>query len=525
MDTMQTLSGLVSQTLSRTKEATLGVLDIGDAHLRTFLREQMSGELGDKHCFLADPVIEHTFGWETGELTFDDLSKDKGHYRFSQALIDLLADKKTPESYRFEGYFKPYKHQLLAWETLTAPTPQSAIVTSGTGSGKTECFMLPIIDRLIRKQQQTGQPLIGVNALFLYPLNALINSQQERLDAWTHAFGDDIRFCLYNGNTKETEQEVKKDQTEHPNQIFSRQRLRREPSPLLMTNATMLEYMLVRQADLPILQISRENQSLEWIVLDEAHTYIGSQAAEISLLLRRVIHAFGKKPEDIRFVATSATIAGDDGQEQLQQYLADLAGISPEQVTVISGKRLFEDIPVGNSQQTLAEMQAIDEEQLDSRLRYQALANHRLASTVRDTLVNHTKPMTLNQVIARCESLLASTTRAEQQRELLAWLDLMTQTRNPDGELFLKLRLHLFQQMLHGVWVCADKDCTHKSASLGDWQFGQVYLHQREFCDCGTPVYELALCQECGEPHLLAEDSNGILNSVTIVLPMNFLCC
>ncbi|MBF4338516.1 DEAD/DEAH box helicase, partial [Vibrio anguillarum] len=96
---------------------------------------------------------------------------------------------------------KPYKHQLKAWKGLLDPRPQSQIITSGTGSGKTECFMVPILEDLYRETQQTSRSLTGVRALFLYPLNALINSQKERLNAWTTHFNGDIRFCLYNGNT------------------------------------------------------------------------------------------------------------------------------------------------------------------------------------------------------------------------------------------------------------------------------------------------------------------------------------
>ncbi|MCV4939425.1 DEAD/DEAH box helicase, partial [Escherichia coli] len=86
---------------------------------------------------------------------------------------------------------------------LAGEKPCSLIAASGTGSGKTECFMVPILDRLVRELERTKKQLNGVRAIFLYPLNALINSQRERLRAWTHAFGSDIRFCLYNGNTPE----------------------------------------------------------------------------------------------------------------------------------------------------------------------------------------------------------------------------------------------------------------------------------------------------------------------------------
>ena len=75
--------------------------------------------------------------------------------------------------------------------------------TSGTGSGKTECFVVPVLNDLVRESQQQKQLLVGVHALFLYPLNALINSQRDRLRAWTHDFGHQIRFCLYNKLTQQ----------------------------------------------------------------------------------------------------------------------------------------------------------------------------------------------------------------------------------------------------------------------------------------------------------------------------------
>ncbi len=99
----------------------------------------------------------------------------------------------------------------------------------------------------------------------------------------------------------------------------------------------MLEYMLVRRVDQPIIEMSKGK--LRWIVLDEAHTYLGSNAAEIALLLRRVMEAFEVNPKEVRFIATSATIGTGDSEQvrsELQSYLADLAGISPNQVAVIT---------------------------------------------------------------------------------------------------------------------------------------------------------------------------------------------
>ena len=178
----------------------------------------------------------------------------------------------------------------------------------------------------------------------LYPLNALIESQRERLSAWTQPFGGRVRYCLYNGDLPRAAKESERRRT--PEEVIDRERLRASPPPLLVTNITMLEYMLVRAEDRPIIDASQGK--LKWIVLDEAHSLVGAAAAEIALLLRRVLLAFSVKPEDVRFVATSATIgSGENVRQQLQRFLADVAGIPDDRVHVIEGRRRMPRRPDG----------------------------------------------------------------------------------------------------------------------------------------------------------------------------------
>jgi DEAD/DEAH box helicase domain-containing protein len=244
---------------------------------------------------------------------------------------------------------------MAAWRALAAEPPQSVIVTSGTGSGKTECFLIPVLNDLAR-QRRAQTRLQGVQALFLYPLNALINSQRDRLTDWTTGFGKGVRFCLYNGNTPLEVPEDK--QRLYPSEVLSRKLLRRDPPPILVTNITMLEYMLVRAIDEHIVASSRGR--LRWIVLDEAHTYIGSQAAEISLLLRRVLRAFGMSPEEVRFVATSATIGDDDkDDDELRKFLADIAGTPPERVALIKGERAVPPLSTISPKMTLPDSESL----------------------------------------------------------------------------------------------------------------------------------------------------------------------
>ena len=112
---------------------------------------------------------------------------------------------------------------------------------------------------------------------------SLLAGRRERLLSWTYNFKDKIRFCLYNGNTpgKLSENEKK---GLPKNEVHDRNDLWKSPPPILITNPTMLEYMLIRKKDKPILKKSAKK--LKYIVLDEAHTYIGSAAAELTLLIR-----------------------------------------------------------------------------------------------------------------------------------------------------------------------------------------------------------------------------------------------
>ena len=505
---MSYYKGLIKQSISRSRESTLGMLGIAHPGLRKHLNNVMTDELGSKDCFLASPVFEHTFGWEEADETFESLSGNL----LNRSLVNTLSKAKN---YDFPLDAHPYKHQITAWRELQSEKPKSTIITTGTGSGKTECFMVPILNDLIGEYEQNDRPLVGVRALFLYPLNALINSQQERLDAWTNGFGDGVRFCLYNGTTEEKESKVRKEQTKKPNHVLSRELLRKSPPPILMTNSTMLEYMLVRQIDNPIIQASKEAGSLRWIVLDEAHTYIGSQAAELSLLLRRVVHAFGKKSSEIRFVATSATIADDDASDnKLREYLSGLAGVSQDQVVVIGGRRRVPDISPRSdiSNRAISDIAGIDVGVEVSPERFEILTSSKISSSLRHQIVSNKKPQNLGELLEKVQPLLSSSTLIEQQYELLDWMDLMTGTREkPEAAPFLKGRMHLFQRMLHGLWCCANPECSAKPEGLQNWPFGNVYVSERSVCDCHSPVYELGFCSDCKAPHLVAEDNSSIL--------------
>lgn len=503
-------SKLLPELAARSKYATVSRLGFSNVALRSHLLQVFSTPCGEDGSFLGDPVFEATFGWKTASKKMGDLAGDL----LSPQLVDAMDSppKELRDDYRFPKDATPYEHQLQAWQLLLSPRPQSVVVTSGTGSGKTECFMVPILESLCREALAARQPLNGVRALFLYPLNALINSQRDRLNAWTHAFGDQIRFCLYNGNTPDKVPE--RDRTHMPNQALDRETLRKEPPPILVTNATMLEYMLVRAQDAPILEKSRGK--LQWIVLDEAHSYIGSQAAELALLLRRVLHSFGVLAGQVRFVATSATIGDPAGEagKKLRSFLADLAGVGVDMVHVVGGQRVIPDLPPGNQASknlSFDELKAISSAGNNTEQLFSALSGNEIALRLRNRFAKPKDGKSVAQLSEITELQGGKPTDAIAQFRALEWLDLLSGAvrRLPSGRIepFLPLRAHLFHQVMPGLWACSNPQCRHKADTRLDsseWPFGRVYLEERKRCDCGSPVFEIQTCNECNETYLAA---------------------
>lgn len=481
---------LLNQLHQRAVRSVVSQLALRSKSLTHYLESQYFQPPGQEGSLLADPVFESTFGWMPADETMEDL-RDK---LISSPLVDALS--KAPV---------PFRHQLTAWRTILEDK-KSLLVSSGTGSGKTECFMVPVLEDLIRQQKSTRQSLTGTQAIFLYPLNALINSQQERLREWTRGFKGKIRFALYNGETRHTKYEIQEDQLKVPEQALSREAIYEAPPSIMVTNTTMLEYMLIRRKDAPI--IEKSQGMLKYIVLDEAHSYIGSQAAELALLLRRVMQAFNVGPgtdKPVQIIATSATIGEDspEGNKELAKFVADLAGVTERDVKVVRGyrqiPRVSESLIRHEYPTSLTSLKSLSPQDL-----YQQLCHYRVAQQLRQAL---THPGRQAVRLSELLNVARRTWPDINHRELLQLLDLMARSR--EGELaFTPLRMHGFIRTLAGLWACSNKQCSHKAHELNqsDWPFGQVWFEQRQYCDCGAPVFEVLRCSGCGSAYLSAKE-------------------
>ena len=228
-----------NKTENRLTDAILSLWATGDKEMQDYFKFLLSQE-----PIMADAVFQNTFPWEQGQLKFGQTVSV-----FSQEFVEAL-DKIKNEDFRFPKDRNPYKHQLKSWDVLLNKS-KSIAVTTGTGSGKTECFMLPVIHDIYENCKNQ----VGINAIFLYPLNALIASQRKRMHAWCSAL-DGVRYALLTGDTANKENSKEKRDKAFP-ELISREQIRQTPPQILFTNPTMLEYMLVRNADVPILEKSK----------------------------------------------------------------------------------------------------------------------------------------------------------------------------------------------------------------------------------------------------------------------------
>lgn len=479
----------LSEIRRRSAEAIISQSGIRDAHLVNHLRSIFNAETAAAGGLLQQPIIEGAHPFVPASVNMAGVPPKVLHPRFIEAINGL------PEGsdYRFPKSRRPFRHQLEAWEHLSKPgSPQSVLVTSGTGSGKTECFLFPILSDLVSQATSGSARIEGVQAIMLYPLNALIESQRERLSAWTRPFGGSIRYCLYNGDLPNSQPDSLRRVT--PEQQIDREQLRASPPPVLVTNVTMLEYMLARAEDQPI--IEKSMGKLKWIVLDEAHSLVGAAAAEIALLLRRVLLAFDCKPDEVHFVATSATIgSGDDIQNQLRRFLADVAGIVDANVHVVEGKRQLPVRP--DSRGKLPPRERLEE--LNGNELFNTLAADDVAwDFVAKKLFD--RPQTLSEMDSVAKAIGLD---AESFMTFLANAK-RTNPETNEPENLAPMRIHGFERAVPGIWSCMNPDC--RNSPVG-WGFGEIFIDPRDECPtCSAPVLEIISCQECGEVALEALD-------------------
>ncbi|TCP15937.1 DEAD/DEAH box helicase [Simplicispira metamorpha] len=236
----------------------------------------------------------------------------------------------------FETKFPGYSHQERAWERLSSNHKAlSTLVATGTGSGKTECFLFPVLNHCARARA-SGQA--GIKALVIYPMNALASDQARRiaeLVATVPAFAG-LRVGLYvGGQASAPGQGVLMTST---TVITDRDTLRKNPPDILLTNYKMLDYLMLRPKD-RTLWAHNAPDTLRYVVVDELHTFDGAQGTDLALLLRRLRARLKIPAGHLICAGTSATLGGSSDTAPLRDYARQIFGVAFDEDAVVTESR------------------------------------------------------------------------------------------------------------------------------------------------------------------------------------------
>lgn len=272
------------------------IIDHYESYIKSFInisdqriREKVLSEL-DNRLLWPDPLIQFNPGYEAGE-TFSQLCNDGVLHRDISSMFNFI----------------PHKHQEQA--IRKGVDRNSFVVTSGTGSGKSLAYLVPIFDHVMKNPGTQSDA--SVKALLVYPMNALINSQFQEIEKFGRKFSDTtgrtfpVKFDKYTGQESEAEKE----------------RIINDRPDIILTNYMMLELLLVRPKERRLRNSILGN--LEFLVFDELHTYRGRQGADVAMLIRRIRNSVTN--QNFTCIGTSATLATEiDGKTKSEQ-IADSA--------------------------------------------------------------------------------------------------------------------------------------------------------------------------------------------------------
>ncbi|XWX02499.1 DEAD/DEAH box helicase [Aggregatilineales bacterium SYSU G02658] len=426
-----------------------------------------------------------------------------------------------------------YLHQEQAIRRIVQGK-RGVVISSGTGSGKTESFLIPLLHDLLVDSTE------GVRAILIYPLNALVNDQLDRLR--TILRETDITFGRYTSElahkTKDAVAAYGSDRL--PNEVISREELRSEKIPqILITNYAMLEYLLLRPEDSGLFK----SGAWRFIILDEAHTYTGTQGVEVAMLLRRLKVRLDKQKGEVRGIATSATLINDNVQDAVdfasnlfgEDYCAEdiifgtVDETLPEPLTIETRSAADQDqqryfeididrvLELVNNHSEPSELLQLLDPLIDPNLRqtvaqhsdvdaasilYQVMRHDPFLHKMRVSLLEQSEePLLVSELAKRVFDKLPE---IDAQEALFRLIDLGVAARTQGGAPLLPARYHMFARAPQGVWACLNRHCKGRDQSrLDDQSWSVLYLtpHQTcQYCDC--IVYPLSVCRTCGQVYV-----------------------
>lgn len=271
---------------------TRGFIHVREPRLCGFVDQQL-----DEGVLWPEPLIQLNPSFEPGESIDELVARRELHQECSR----VFRRKPRPDS--AGDPLRLHRHQSEAIRVASTGLPY--VLTTGTGSGKSLAYIVPVVDHVLRRG--SGK---GIQAIIVYPMNALANSQRGELEKFLcHGYpkgSPPVRFARYTGQESFEE----------------RKAIQQNPPDILLTNYVMLELLLTRPEERrTVIQAAR---GLRFLVLDELHTYRGRQGADVAMLVRRVREALDAPR--LQCVGTSATLAGADDPDEQRRQVSQVAG-------------------------------------------------------------------------------------------------------------------------------------------------------------------------------------------------------
>ena len=400
-----------------------------------------------------------------------------------------------------------YLHQEQAIRKVV--NGRNVVVTTGTGSGKTESFLIPILNHLA-KERAAGTLGPGVRALLLYPMNALANDQVKRLRSLLQG-QTEISFGRYTGETKEDDRAAENQfrtlnpgATRLPNELISRQQMRAAPPHILLTNYAMLEYLLLRPLDMELFA----STAWQFLALDEAHVYDGAKGAEIAMLLRR-LHDRVAPDTRLQCIATSASLEG--ARSTVMKFATSLFGTdftwideSPAEQDMVTATRVTSPEVAKWGPLTPLQVAAIGQAP-DVAAAVIATARVRGYETTSaaDALHHEASVIRLRQRLSAGPLSVQGLARhlwpdgASPKQTLEQLVDIASGVSDTSGNPVLSARYHLFVRATEGAFTCLSDEGPH------------VQLGRHEECpDCEASCFEFGACRRCGAVYLAGQIEN-----------------
>ncbi len=396
---------------------------------------------------------------------------------------DIFRFDKNLEGGKLGVPAKLYHHQEKAIKV--AQTKQSYVLTTGTGSGKSLSYILPIVDSILKAKQSS--PKASIKAIIIYPMNALVNSQADELEKFLGSFGESkpVTFGRYTGQESDTQ----------------RRAMAKNPPDIILTNFMMLELLMTRQ-DVIDRKVIASAKGLDFLVLDELHTYRGRQGADVALLVRRVREFLNP---DVLCVGTSATMASEGSQFAKKKAVADVASklfgadVNPDNIiTELLQRQTEGEVAQSNKLLTKCLKKPAPK---PGELDFKALREHPLSIWVELTLGLNKEEG--NYIRAKPQSLMSAAKLLTEQTGVdqgicKAYLQqfLLTayNTRDEKGKPLFAFRVHQFISAADNIYSTLSPE-NKRVFDLSGQIYNPKSLEKQE------KLFSVHFCRQCGQDY------------------------